>query len=212
MHAGVPANLPHTRPAAQANSSATASRLTRNSYPCGSRNPRWSCSAFIPATPMAASVNPSRHARPQLSQMITGTEIFHCFFRARRSFAAERSASLGSSSACLPPSTLETSTPLFAQMNPCRVSVINTPRLRRITFFDCCSANSVTRASTPYRLAQAREAREVRIFPKLTNAPSAFETTLCFTTRMSPDCIRKPVLLAAATIFSLSESPFFISP
>ena len=53
--------------------------------------------------------------------------------------------SAGSRTACWPPSTFETSTPLFAQMNPCLVSVISTFRLRRTMRRLSRSANSCTR-------------------------------------------------------------------
>ena len=60
----------------------------------------------------------------------------------------------GRSNACRPPSTLETSTPLLAQMNPCCVSVMRTPFLRRMMARLSRNASSITRASRWYFFAQ----------------------------------------------------------
>ena len=63
--------------------------------------------------------------------MMTGIECPVSLRSSPCNLRAERSGSSGSSSACSPPSTFETSIPLFAQMKPWRVSVISTPFLRR---------------------------------------------------------------------------------
>ena len=72
----------------------------------------------MPATPMATSVRPSRQGLPKVSVMMTGMERCRTFFSALWIFAAERSGSLGSRRAWRPPSTLETSTALLAQISP----------------------------------------------------------------------------------------------
>ncbi len=76
-------------------------------------------------------------------------------FQFPRQPCCRASGSSGNSSACKPPSTFETSTPLFAQINPCFVSVIRTPRFLRTTRLASRSASSVTRGSKPYRCAHS---------------------------------------------------------
>src|SRR5580658_8289400 len=143
---------------------------------------------------------------------MTAISIPSCFFNSCRNFAAERSGFTGNNTACCPPSTFDTSTPLFAQTNPCLVSVISTPRLRRTMRRLSRNANSETRASSPWRRAQDREAAEGRILSSATSPPSALETTLCFTTRMSPSCKRNLELRIAVNNRAPSDSPARISP
>src|SRR5271157_421694 len=162
--------------------------------------------------PIAISVSPSRHGRPKLSVMITGMLRPVSFLISRRRLAAERSGSSGSSSACPPPSTFETSTPLFAHRKPCCVSVIRTPFLRRMTARLSPRASSMTRASSPYCLAQATDSAEGVTLPRLMSRPSDLETILCLTIRMSRDCKRTRLRRKDWSSLSASESPGWISP
>ena len=60
-------DLPLTRSAAEAISSATAATVTSRMLPNVSGSPRWSRSGLTPAAPMALSVCPARHGRPIVS-------------------------------------------------------------------------------------------------------------------------------------------------
>src|ERR1700722_11737062 len=159
--------------------------------------------------PMANSVRPSRQGRPKLSVMITGIAKPVLDLIARLRLAAERSGSSGSSSAWLPPSTLDTSTPLLAQINPWCVSVMSTPFLRRMTARLSRKASSITLASSPYGFAHATDSSDGVIVARSIRRPSALETILCFTTRMSPDW--KGNRRRAASSLLATESPGWIS-
>src|SRR5581483_3404997 len=101
--------------------------------------------------------------------------------------------------------------PLLAQMNPCRVSVIRTPRLRRTTHLLSRKASSVTRGSTPNCFPHAREAGEARTVPRSTMAPSALDTILCLITIMSPGARVSFATRSAPRSLSTMESPGEIS-
>ena len=73
MAAGIPRSFPMTSSAADASSSATHISVATRSRPLASGVPLRSTTAATPAQPMATSVTPRRHVRPNVSEMITPT-------------------------------------------------------------------------------------------------------------------------------------------
>src|SRR5262249_34089788 len=112
---GLPSSAcPMTSEAALAISSANPVCVTRNACPNKSARPRMSTSAGRPATPSATPTVPWRHARPQLSVMMTASRLRKCAASRLSSAAAEASGSLGSNStgsAAISGSILERSMP-----------------------------------------------------------------------------------------------------
>ena len=127
---GMPAALPITSSAAAAISSATATSVTCRMRPSASGVSRRSTTAAIPLTPIATSVRPRRHGRPNVSETTTATSTPRAARSASRMCFAERSGSTGSSAAC-PASTFERSMPALAHTKPCRVSLITRSPRRR---------------------------------------------------------------------------------
>ncbi len=72
----------------------------------------------MPAMPMANSVSPSRQGRPKLSVMMTGTDDASAFLESASKIGRGAVGVFRKQSACPPPLTLETSTPLLAQRKP----------------------------------------------------------------------------------------------
>ena len=86
----------------------------------------------MPAQPMATSVRPRRHVRPNVSDTMTATSTPARARTPSRMRRAERSGSTGSRAA-QPSSTLERSTPALAHTKPWAVSVITRSPRRRST-------------------------------------------------------------------------------
>ena len=158
-------DLPLTRSAAEAISSATAATVTSRMLPNVSGSPRWSRSGLTPAAPMALSVCPARHGRPIVSVTSTPrlTPVRSC--SALRSRRADSSGSSGSSTT-VPGAVLDSSTPAAARTRPCRV---------------CAMVVGPRRATTRTVSASMACSREA-----VTTRPSALLTILEVTTRMSP--------------------------
>ena len=81
--------------------------------------------------------------------------------------------------------TFDASTPPFAQMKPCGVSVINTPRSIRTTRRASRRTTSICRASRSQRSAKTVASRRGSIVVRSTIAPSAFDTIFWVTTTTS---------------------------
>ena len=141
--------------------------------PSASCVPRKSTTAAIPATPIATSVSPLRHGRPNVSLTITPTDTPNFAWMMSRMRRAERSLSSGRSAAN-PRSTFDRSIPLLAQIKPCFVSVmIRSPRRRTIR----------TASSSTNCLWLSGSSGSIS-----TSLPSAFDTIFCVTTTTSLSC------------------------
>ena len=77
--------------------------------------------------------------------------------------------------------------PTVRTNEPCCVSVMSTPFLRRMMRLLWASASSTTRASSLYFFAHFVDDADGRMSRKATNLPSALETILCLMTMISPD-------------------------
>ena len=169
--AAAPVALPITRSAALASSSTTATSVTWSSRPCVSVVPRRSTIAPMPAQPMATSVSPRRHGRPNVSDTITATSTPARARMPSRRRRADRSASSGRSAAH-PASTLERSTPALAHTKPCFVSLMTRSPRRRSTRTDSRSTIAL------WASGSSDSSRS--------SLPSAFDTTFWVTTTTSP--------------------------
>ena len=133
--------------------------------------PRRSTTAAMPAQPMATSVSPRRHGRPNVSETTTATSTPARARRPSRMCRAERSGSSGSSAAS-PAATFDTSTPALAHTNPCGVSLTTSSSRRRRTRADSRSISARRAWSSPSGRGTSR--------------PSALETIFWVTTTTSP--------------------------
>src|SRR6266550_2480799 len=193
---GTPVSLLLTRSAAAAISSATATTVTSRAFPWASTMPRASNSAPRPATPIAASVMPSRQGRPIESLMTTPTSTPARSRTASRNAAAERSGSSGIS-AISSRATLDSSTPAAASTSPCRVCTMRSgPRwaTRRAVSALIASCRTMSRSTGS-------------VEPSEMSRPSTLETAFDVTTRTSPSCSE-----ACLTIVSARSSPGRSSP
>src|SRR4051812_48638471 len=125
-------------------------------------------------------------------------------------FCAERSGSRGSRTTEWPPSTLEASTPLFAQTKPCGVSVIVTPCPRLTMRSLSSSAVCVMRGSSLNFSAHCCALRDGRMDSSGTIRPSALETILWVMTSTSPSS--SFLRLVAASTSAAMSSPGRTSP
>ena len=169
---GTSRDLPLTRSAALATSSAMATTVISRVRPYASVRPVWSSRQTRPATPMALSVRPLRQARPIVSVTTTANRAPSEAVRLIRSRRAEASGSTGRSTT-VPASTLLASIPAAAMTRPCRVSTM------RVVFLGVTFVASARTDS-----ASMRSSREAAA----TTLPSALETILLVMTRMSPSC------------------------
>src|SRR6266404_5270932 len=206
----MPSDLPITKPAAAASSSATARMVASSGFEWRSRVPRRSRSTGIPAAPMATLVRPSRQGRPNVSLMITAMRFLVSLRISAAILRAEPSGSRGRRVTTSSPSTLEWSTPALAQTNPWCVSTISTGcslTIRR----DSRKIISTRRGSLPAFDASCDACAEGSIVESLASRPSALETTFWATTRISP--LRKAILAlrAAAAIRRVKSLPSRIS-
>ncbi len=212
---GRPAVLPSASSAADASSSATARTVVRMTRPSASGWPRRSSSGRIPDTPSATSTMPQRHGRPKLSETMTGRSVPKRARSASRMRAAEASGSTGSSVTRSPESgpTFEASMPPFAHTNPCRVSVISTPRSMRTIRLASRRTTSIWRASRSHVVAHSIACGDGSTVRRSTTAPSALDTTFWVTTRTSPGRAGSApgVASSASPIIPSRSSPSWIS-
>ena len=184
-----------SRPAAAANSSATAMTVWCNSRPCRSSSPRWSSSGSSPDTPSANSTKPSRHGRPNVSVMTTPMEMPRSRSMANRNRRAEASGSFGRRMTTSSASVLDASTPELAHTQPCLLSVMTTPFFMRTIRLLSLSTTSTMRGSLSHISAICRANVDGVTVPRSTTAPSAFDTIFWHITRMSPSL--RPTLAAS---------------
>ena len=152
----------------------------------------------MPAMPMAMSVWPSRHARPNVSRTMTATSTPAGQRTRRGSPRAEASESTGSSTSrpCAPLD--DWSTPLLAHTKPWWVSVISTGPSWRTMRFASRSTTSMTAGS----LSHGRRPLRWRTGDGSTSAsstvrPSALDTIFDVTTTTSPSASGVPAAAAA---------------
>ena len=144
----------------------------------------------MPATPMATSVRPSRQGRPKLSVMMTGMESLQASLQlAMQYLRRTRSGSFGQQQRVL------------AAVDVGNIHAAVGADEAVASFGDQDSVFA-TDHSLAFLREQLRHARiqivaarpgarlaEGLILPSATSRPSAFETILCFTIRMSPSAM-----------------------
>ena len=184
---GRPATLPRASSAADAISSALARIVDFITRPSASGVPRRSSIGISPDTPIATSVMPQRHGRPNESDTMTGTSTPNLARMASRIARAEPSGSCGRRVTMWPLAgpTFDASMPPLAQMKPCSVSVIRTPCSIRTTRRASRRTTSIWRGSRSQRSANVIASGRGSIVSRSTIAPSAFETIFWVTTRTS---------------------------
>src|SRR3954467_9138926 len=133
--AGSRESLWRTRSAAAAAWSATAIHVAPSYRPAPSRRPRQSSSGRRPATPIATSAWPLRHARPNESATTTAGRAGS----AARSALALASGSRGRRTSVSGAGAFEASTPALAQTKPWWVRAMITPRSARTIALDSSS-------------------------------------------------------------------------
>ena len=103
--------------------------------------------------------------------------------------------------------------PALAQTKPCLVSVMMTPLSGAILTIPRLSLNisSTSLGSLPLSIAMRVALVEGSTSRRSTTRPSAFDTTFCVTTSMSPAETGVPCPFAAFTISSATSSPASIS-
>ena len=119
---------------------------------------------------MATLVSPSRHGRPKVSAMMMPRRWPVRVPRPSRSPRAERSESSGRRQA-VSASTLDWSTPAFAQTSPWWVSTMSTPLSFRTTRRLSRRITSTRRGSRPISSATAWDSAEGVMSPSLNTAP-----------------------------------------
>ena len=173
---GSPAALPFTRSAADGQLVGDARHRHDERPALGIRLPPQILDHLRrPPAPMAQSVWPSRHARPRVSETSTPSRTPSRSRSPAASARAEASGSTGSSST-VPCGVFDASTPAAADTMPRRFSTI------RVVAPDGVVRVATTRTVSAV-MASSRSAAS-------TKRPSALETILDVTTRMSPSCER----------------------
>ena len=191
-------DLPITSSAAAASSSTIATSVTCISRPSASAVPRRSMTPATPAHPIATSVTPRRHVRPNVSETITATSTPNRCRKPSRIRRADRSESTGRRAAH-PFSTFERSIPAFAQTKPCSVSLMMRSPLRRRMRTDSRSTSGLWLSGSVGSIATRRS--------------SAFETIFWVTTTTSPSASEvSGELDAASWMIAARSSPARISP
>ena len=201
MATGTPPDLPLTRSAADAISSATAMTVASIARPWASGRPRRSSSTVTPATPMAQSVSPSRQGRPSVSVTMTPTETPVISCSRCRSARADASGSRGRSSTC-PAGALLASIPAAARTSPWCVRTI---RVMPLGVSLVATTVTVSASSASSRSDSG------------TTRPSDLLTILLVTTTMSP--ARSPVVPSGHSVAAIASArvaarslPAVISP
>ena len=143
---GTPPDLPLTRSAAEAISSATAMTVASIARPWASGSPRRSSSTVTPATPIAESVSPSRQGRPRVSVTTTPTESPVRSRSPCRKARADASESRGRSSTW-PAGALLASMPAAASTSPWWVRTIRVVP-RGVSFVATTVTVSASRAAS----------------------------------------------------------------
>ena len=151
----------------------------------------------MPAMPMAMSVWPSRHGRPNVSLTMTATSAPRAAKPARMR-RAEASESSGSSTT-RPWAPLELwSMPLLAHTKPWWVSVMSTGPTMRTMRRDSRSTSSTTRGSLSHFAAHSVANPDGVTSSSSTVRPSALDTIFDVTTSTSPSTTSVAAAISAA--------------
>ena len=204
---GTPESLSRTRSAALAAWSATEIAVAASSRPWPSRRPRQSSIAAIPAQPMATSAWPSFHGRPKLSAITTAGAVPPAPRISARMRRAEASASTGQQRHQLVAAGQVRGVDARRwRRSSRRSSRRSAPRAPRAGSTATPPSTSSTRAgSLPVFSASSSARSQGSTSASRRTRPSAFETTFCETTTISPSAGSAASAISAPEVVSLAD-------